>query len=273
MRAAEAGDDAEDVPKSIDEARASPQWPQWQAAIQAELKTLEDMKTWTLEDLPADRMPVGAKWVFALKKDQQGNIVRYKARLVAKGFSQRPGLDYSETFSPIVRPESIRTLLAIAAIQNLEMRQLDVKGAYLHGDLKEEVYMVQPPGFEDETGRVCRLRKTLYGLKQSGREWNRKLHELLTSNGFERLQVDHGVYKRHVGDQYIFLTVWVDDLLVFSTSPTLIAATQAALAREVEVTDMGEPQKIIGIEMISANRIWKPMGKRHVRSGGPYDAP
>lgn len=129
------------------------------------------------------------------------------------------------------------------------MRQLDVKGAYLHGDLKEEVYMIQPPGYEDGSDSVCRLNKTLYGLKQSGREWNRKLHEILTSIGFHRVEVDHGVYIRRMKDKFIIITVWVDDLLFFSNSVLMMDAAQLALQKEVELKVIGEPEKLIGIEI------------------------
>jgi hypothetical protein len=134
-------------------------------------------------------------------------------------------------------------------VKDLEMKQLDVKGAYLNGDLQEEVFMEQPPGFDDGSGQKCRLRKTLYGLKQSGREWNRKLHGILTKHGFIRLEVDHGVYMRQIKDQFVIITVWVDDLLLFSNHTTMLSATEAALKQEVEINDLGEPKKIIGIEI------------------------
>lgn len=110
-------------------------------------------------------------------------------------------MDYFETFPPVVRLESLRALLAIAAIRDYEIEQLDVKGAYLNGELQEEVYMQQPPGYEDGTGRVCRLKKTSYGLKQSGRVWNRKFHEVLARLGFTRVEADHGVYVRRKTDK------------------------------------------------------------------------
>lgn len=161
----ETSDKDSDIPQSLEEAQKSPAWSKWEIAIQEELNTLKKQGTWKLIEKPDNRKPVGSKWVFDIKRDRQGNIERYKARLVAKGYSQVPGMDYFNTYSPVVRLESLRTLLAIAASEDLEMRQLDVKGAYLHGDLKEEVYMVQPPGYEDGSDRVCHLQKTLYGLK------------------------------------------------------------------------------------------------------------
>jgi hypothetical protein len=230
------------IPRSIAEAKASPEWPQWEHTINSELENLTTMGTWELEECPTERKPVGCRWVFDLKTGQQGEIVRYKARLVAKGYSQISGIDYFDTFAPVVRLESLRALLAIAAVKDLEMKQLDVKGAYLNGDLQEEVFMEQPPGFDDGSGRKCRLKKTLYGLKQSGREWNRKLHSILTKHGFHRLKVDHGVYLRQIEDQYVVITVWVDDLLLLSNAPTMLSATEAALKRS-RLTISGSPRR------------------------------
>jgi len=157
---------------SLSQARRSPEWPQWKQAIQSELAQLQRMGTWKLVDKPPHVTPIGNKFVFAKKRDNEGNILKYKARLVAKGCAQRPGYDFIDTHSPVVRLESIRTILAIAPTRKLHIHQLDVKGAYLNGTLKEKVYMKQPEGYGDSTPRVCLLIKTLYGLKQAGREWN-----------------------------------------------------------------------------------------------------
>ncbi len=137
-----------------------------------EMGVITEMGTYTKEDLPAGRDTIGCKWVFLKKYDEDGNISRYKARLVAQGYSQIPGVDYTETFAPVVRLESVHATLGIAAIKDLKISQMDVKGAYLNGELEEEIYMRQPEGYDDGSGRVCRLHKTLYGLKQSGCKWN-----------------------------------------------------------------------------------------------------
>ena len=207
------------------------------------------MGTWKLEDLPKGRETVGCKWVFDIKHDHEGKISRYKARLVAQGYSQIPGMDYFETFAPVVRHDSLRAMLAIAAIQDLEIRQLDIKGAYLNGDLQEEIYMRQPEGFDDRSGRVCRLYKTLYGLKQSGREWNRKLNKRLTELGFSRNEVDHCVYVRERDGETATITVWVDDLLVFTKTVEEGNELARDLKNKFEVNDIGEPKMIIGIEI------------------------
>jgi hypothetical protein len=204
-------------PKTLKEAMRSPDWPEWEKAVNAELMTLEQMGTWELADAPENRKPITNKWVFVKKYNKEGDLQKYKARLVARGFSQIPGMDYDQTFAPVVRLETIRAILALAIENDWEIQQMDVKGTYLNGDLKEEIYMNQPEGFDDGTSRLCRLIKTLYGLKQSGQEWNHKLDSKLTEMGFERLQSDPCVYIRKTNGIEI-ITVWVDDLLLFTNS-------------------------------------------------------
>jgi len=210
------------------------------------------MGTWRLVEPPKGVKPIPNKWVFAKKKDNQGNITKYKARLVAKGCSQRPGRDYEETHSPVVRLETLRALLAIAPGNKLFIQQMDVKGAYLNGTLKETVYMRQPEGFEDGTGRVCLLIKPLYGLKQAGRAWNFELDMKLKKHGFTRLRTDSCVYIKRNGEEISIIAVWVDDLLIFATTQTIMDTTKNAIKSEWETTDMGEPSKIVGLEFCFA---------------------
>jgi len=158
----------EDEPKSLKEALRSPEWPEWEHAVNEELDQLQKRKTWILVDPPASAVPINNKWVFTKKFNKNGDLLKYKGRLVVKGCAQRPGQDYTETFSPVVRLETLRAILALAVQKDLHIRQLDVKGAYLNRMLKEEVYMSQPEGYEDKTRRVCRLIKMLYSLKQAG---------------------------------------------------------------------------------------------------------
>ena len=222
--------------------------------MHAELKQLQETGTWELVDKPADAIPIGNKWVFAKKHNKQGDLLKYKGRLVAKGFAQRPGHDYLETFSPVVRMETIRALLSIAAVRDLKIQQMDVKGAYLNGVLKETVYMKQPEGFEDGSDRVCLLKKTLYGLKQAGREWNKELDNKLKKHGFTRLRADPCAYTRGRDDDLEIITVWVDDLLLFSTSDMLMNKMKKDIRSEWETTDLGEPAKIVGIEIARNER-------------------
>ena len=172
-------------PKTLKEAMRSPDWPEWEKPVKTELATLEQMGTWELADAPKDRKPIMNKWVFMKKYNKDGDLQKYKARIVARGFSQIPGMDYNQTFAPVVRLETIRAILALAIENDWEIQQMDVKGAYLNGDLKEEIYMNQPEGFDDSMSRLCRLIKTIYRLKQSGQEWNHKLNTKLTEMGFE----------------------------------------------------------------------------------------
>jgi hypothetical protein len=234
---------------SLKDARESPEWPEWEQAIHAELDQLHRMGTWQLIDKPRGVVPIANKFVFAKKRDKDGNVTKYKARLVAKGCAQRPGFDYLETHSPVVRIETLRAILAIAPTRKLYMHQLDIKGAYLNGILKERVYMKQPEGYGDGTDRICLLVKTLYGLKQAGREWNLELDTKLTKKGYNSLDSDPCVYIWRVGEDFAIITVWVDDLLIFSTTLELKKKVIEDVKSEWEITDLGEPSKIVGIEI------------------------
>jgi hypothetical protein len=158
----------------------------WKAAIMEELSSLERNDNWELCSLPLGRKSIKCKWVFKLK--QNADQFRCKARLVAKDFTQQAGIDYEETYSPVVRHESLRVIFSVAAQKDLEMVQLDVMTVFLNGDLKEELYMEQPTGFVTlgKEKQVCRLKKSLYGLKQSSRVWNRKFSDFLTQYGFSQ---------------------------------------------------------------------------------------
>ena len=240
-------------PKTLREAQESSEWPKWEEAIKAELTQLKDMGTWELVDRPKERTLVGNKWVFVKKTNKEGEVIKYKARLVAKGYSQKPGMEYNKTFSPVVRLETIRSVMSTAALLDWEIQQMDVKGAYLNGIIKEEVYMTQPEGFDDGTGRVCRLKKTLYGLKQSGREWNIELNTRLTDIGFRPLRSDPCAYIRKTTDGIEIITVWVDDLLLFANTLKLMDGLKEQLKSKFDITDLGEPKKIVGIE-VTRNR-------------------
>ena len=187
-------DIAGEDPKSIDEVRRSPEWPKWEKAVEAELTQLRNMGMWELTDPLPNRVPITNKWVFVKKFSKDGKLQKYKVRLVARGFTQRLGMDYNETFSPVIHLKTICTILVQAVKKDWEIQQMDVKGAYLNGILKEEIYMKQPEGYDDKTGCLCWLIKTLYGLKQSSREWNEELNGQLESKGFMRLHSDLCVY-------------------------------------------------------------------------------
>ncbi|KIO08044.1 hypothetical protein M404DRAFT_78898, partial [Pisolithus tinctorius Marx 270] len=246
-------------PSSLAEARRHPDWPRWEEGIREELDTLKEAGTWELVDLPSGANIVGSKWVFRAKKDAAGNVVRYKARLVAQGFSQVEGIDYFDTFAPVATLASIRVVLAMAARSNLELHQIDIKGAYLNGTLTDDevIYMRQPPGFEsvDHPQKVCRLRKTLYGLKQSGCRWYQRLVEILVDElKFTHCSVDQAVYfRRRSTGELIIIVVHVDDCTIAATLLSEIEEFKKDIRKHVEITDLGELHWLLGIE-VTRNR-------------------
>ena len=185
-------------PRNLKEARGGPDWLLWEKAIKEELAVLKAAGTWELVDAPLGANIVGSKWVFRAKKDAAGKVVRYKAHLVAQGFSQVPGVDYFDTFAPVARLASIQAVLAMAAVNDYEIHQIDIKGAYLNGKLTpdETIFMKQPPEYAaaGSGNKVCKLLKTLYGLKQSGRCWYQYLVEIMRVLSFLQCEVDQAVF-------------------------------------------------------------------------------
>lgn len=196
-------------PVCVREAESRHDCNEWKAAMKDELDSLAENATWDLVDIPSTRKAIKSRWVFKTKHDDAGKIIRYKARLVAKGCSQKCGIDYNETYSPVVRYVSIRYLIALSVKLNLKIDQMDAVTAFLQGDLTEEIYMEQPEGFGDGSGKVCRLKKAIYGLKQSGREWNKKLESTLKSFGLRKSRVDPCVYFTENIDLILAISMWM----------------------------------------------------------------
>ena len=186
----------ENEPRTFKEAVTSPEAPFWKEAINSEVETILSNHTWKLVDLPPGNKPLQCKGIFKRKMKADGAIDKYKARLVVKGYKQREGLDYFDTYSPVTRITSIRMLIAIAAVYKLEIHQMDVKTAFLNGDLEEEIYLEQPEGFivPGQEQKVCRLIKSLYGLKQAPKQWQAKFDKVMLSNGFKINECDKCVY-------------------------------------------------------------------------------
>ena len=193
------------------------------------------------------------KWVFSIKLREDGTVEKYKARLVARGFTQIAGADYDLTWAPTVRYDSLRVLLAIAAVKNLEVHQVDIVGAYLQADLDEEIYMEVPEGVDTDAGdegRVCRLKKALYGLKQSGRAWNKLLVEFLESIGFRMTTTDPGIMADGgLEDGGIAIPIYVDDMLIIGKDLHRVKRVKAQLAGRFNTKDLGEVKKILGIHV------------------------
>jgi len=248
--------DAEGLePRTLAEAKRRPDWLQWEKAILEELATLEAAGTWVLEEPPPGANIIGSKWVFKAKKDAAGIIARFKARLVAQGFSQIDGVDYDDTYAPVARLPASRAIIAMANRLNLELHQVDIKGAYLNGELNdnEVLYMQHPPGYRarDAGGRVLRLKKTLYGLKQSGRRWYQKLSSIFDTLNFSKCSVDQAVFYKldKAKNEITVVAVHVDDCTIAASNLTLIEEFKAGLRQHVEVTDLGELHWMLGVEI------------------------
>lgn len=213
---------------------------------------MEKNKVWTLVNGTEEMKPVGCKWVFKTKTDASGNIERYKARLVAKGFTQRKGIDYTDTFSPVSSKDSLRIIMALVAHYNLELHQMDVKTAFLNGELVEDIYMKQPPGFVEKGKEhmVCKLRKSIYGLKQASRQWYLKFDEIISDFGFVENKLDECIYLKVSGSKFIFLVLYVDDILLASSDIVLLKNTKDMLSHNFEMKDLGNATYVLGIEII-----------------------
>ena len=238
-------------PMTYKDAVTCPQSSMWVNAMQDEIASIDHNGVWELVELPIGCKPIGCKWVYKTKKDSQGRIERFKARLVAKGFTQKEGIDYTKTFSPVSSKDSFRIIMALTAHFDLELHQMDVKIAFLNGDLCETVYMKQPEGFE-ENGKehlVYELKKSIYGLKQASRQWYLKFDEVITSLGFVENKVNHCIYLKTSGSKFIFLVLYVDDTLLVSNDVNLLHETKALLSKTFEMKYLDEASFVIGIEI------------------------
>ncbi|KAL6322358.1 hypothetical protein AAG906_007911 [Vitis piasezkii] len=239
-------------PVTYQEAIHCPQFISWKEAMDDEMNSMYMNGVWDLVELPYGCKPVGCKWVFKTKRDSSRKIERYKAKLVVKGYSQREGIDFKETFSLVSTKDSFRVIMAIVAHFDLELHQMDVKTSFLNGDLDEEVYMEQPTGFL-EVGKedlVCKLNKSIYGLKQASRQWYLKFDKIITQNGFKENTVDRCLYLRISGSSYIFLVLYVDDILLESNDPDLLIETKHMLSTHFDMKDLGEASYVLGIKIL-----------------------
>ncbi|KAK1415826.1 hypothetical protein QVD17_31614 [Tagetes erecta] len=238
-------------PISYNEAISSDQSSEWNKAMTDELNSMYQNDVWDLVELPKGAKPVGCKWVYKIKLDPNGNGKRYRARLVAKGYAQKEGIDYQETFSPVSRKDSLRIVMALVAHYDLELHQMDVKTAFLNGDLQEDVFMTQPEGFKPKGKEhlVCKLKKSIYGLKQSSRQWYLKFDEVMKKEGFIKNQVDQCTYLKMSGSNFTILVLYVDDILLASNSLDMLHESKRLLSHNFDMKDLGEASHIIGIEI------------------------
>jgi hypothetical protein len=236
------------IPTSVDEALNDSRWIQ---AMKEEMEALLKNKTWTLVSLPEGQKTVGCKWVFSIKYKADGSVERYKARLVAKGYTQTYGIDYQETFSPVAKLSTVRVLLSLAANLDWPLHQFDVKNAFLHGDLEEEIYMDVPPGYmaNSEAKIVCKLQRTLYDLKQSPKAWFGRLNSAMRKYGFQQSNLDHTLFLKHHLGKVTALIVYVDDMIITGDDSEEIARLQEQLATEFEMKNLGGLKYFLGIEV------------------------
>ena len=207
-------DDVLGKPKTVKEALESPDKAKWKKALDCEYEFLVEYKTSDLVEPPKGPNIVDSKWVFKVKYNANGSMERYKTRLVAKGFTQKAGIDFEETFSPVVRYTSIKALLAIINQFDLELLQMDVSTAYLNGELKKDIYMSQPEGYiqEGKEGMVCKLNKSIYGLKQASRCWYDTLDKFVKDSEYKQCAADSCIYMKQVGVHYTYIAVYVDEI-------------------------------------------------------------
>lgn len=223
----------------------------WKQAMKAEMDSIERNETWKLVELPDGHKVIGLKWIYKLKKDAEGKIVKYKARIVAKGYVQEHGADFDETFAPVTRLETVRMLLALAAKSNWEVQHLDVKTAFLNGEITEEVYVAQPEGFvvKGRENLVYKLYKALYGLRQAPRAWYTKLSRCLEDMGFVRCPYEHAVYTKRNGQKVVIVAVYVDDLLVTGSDVCAIEDFKKQMNCKFEMSNLGRLSYYLGIEV------------------------
>jgi len=216
-----------------------------------EMDSMYSNQVWELVDLPEGVKPIGCKWIYKRKRGADGRVKTYKARLVAKGYTQKEGIDYEETFSPVAMLKSIRILLSIAAHLDYEIWQMDVKTAFLNGRLEESIYMIQPEGFiaKGQEHRVCKLQRSIYGLKQASRSWNIRFDQAVKSFGFEQSIDEPCVYSKIKDGKVVFLILYVDDILIIGNDVGSLTSVKMWLTKQFQMKDLGEASYVLGIRI------------------------
>jgi hypothetical protein len=228
--------------------------PLWQQAMNEELSTLHKIDTWDLVSLPPGKSVVGYRLVYKIKTNSDGFIERYKARLVAKGYSQQYDMDYEETFAPVAKMTTIRTLIVVASIHQWYISQLDVKNALLNGDFQEKVYIAPPPSISPDSGYICKLKKALYGFKQVPCAWFEKFSIVISSLGFVSNSHDSALFIKCTDAGRIVLSLYVDDMIITSDDIDGISVLKTELARRFQMKDLGYLRYFLSIEVAYSPR-------------------
>lgn len=219
-------------------------------AIKEKISSLNENNTWELVLLPAGRKPIESKWIFKIKRDIHGNVDRYKARLVVKGYAQKKGYDYEETYAPVARLTTLRVLLAIMVQKDLIACQMDIKNAFLHGELKEEIFMKIPAGFTTTNDYACKLKKSLYGLKQASRTWNKTFDNCVKELGLQQSDVDKCLYIGEFGKIKIYLLLYIDDIIILGNDGKTIEDIKIDLTKRFHIKDLGALKLFLGINIV-----------------------
>ncbi|GAA0153052.1 transmembrane signal receptor [Lithospermum erythrorhizon] len=248
-----------------------------------ELAALEANDTWEVVDLPPNHKPIGCKWVFRLKYKQDGSVDKYKARLVAKGFNQIEGVGYFDSFSPVAKIVTVRIILAYVAANGWALHQLDINNAYLHGYLDEDIYMQIPEGYVGgQKSQVCKLKRSLYGLKQAGRQWNTEFTNTIIGYGFVQSYHDHCLFTLSRGMCFLVLVVYVDDILLTGNTEDEMIKVKGFLHERFTIKDLGLTQFFLGIEIHRTDTImhlshqkyiWDIIKDLHVETAKPTTTP
>lgn len=234
-------------PKNYTEAS---QFKFWVGAMKKELAALEANDTWDVTLLPSGHKAISSKWVYKIKHNPDGTIERYKVRLVIKGFHQKEGLDYKHTFAPVAKIATVRVIVAIATAKGWPLLQLDINNAFLHGYIDEDIYMKPPEGYHKaKEGQVCKLKRSLYSLKQASRQWNQELSKFLLELGYIQSKHDYSMFVKIQGDDFTVLLVYVDDVLITGNCLQEIQSTKLALHDKFTVKDLGITKYFLGIEL------------------------
>lgn len=241
----------ENEPKTYKDAVSCAQKDQWRTAMEEELASHRELKTWEIVKLPEGKKVVGSRWVYKIKRNASGDPMKFKARLVAQGCSQKPGVDFEEVYAPFVTQATFRTLLAVASYKKMVLKHVDIKTAYLNGSLGEEVYMRQPPGFAEpgKEGFVCRMLKSIYGLRQSARCWNQRMNEVLNDMGFTASSADPCLYVRDVEGKSVYIVLYVDDVVIGCDDEGEIDRVHEEISEHFETTGLGELKYFLGLEI------------------------
>ncbi|GJV89244.1 putative RNA-directed DNA polymerase [Tanacetum coccineum] len=243
---------SQEEPKKVSQALADESWVE---AMQEELLQFKLQDVWVLCDLPEGKRVIGTKWVFRNKRDERGTIIKNKARLVAQGYRQEEGVDYDEVFAPVARIEAIRLFLAFASFMGFIVYQMDVKSAFLYGNITEEVYVKQPPGFEDPAhpNKVYRVVKALYGLHQAPRAWYERLSTFLLKHGYRRGAIDKTLFIKKDRRDIMLVQVYVDDIIFGSTKSSMVKDFEDLMQKEFKMSSMGELTFFLGLQVKQSN--------------------